>query len=118
MNPTQKRGVLMLLAALSFGGLQIAHAQEMPTRKPGLWKQTQYEGEKGSAQQPEVSFQCSDEASDQKLRDMAKQMASCKEEPLKRKGDTMVGRNSCQIMGSKVTTEYTITGDTETKYRV
>lgn len=118
MNPTQTRGMLVLLAAVSFGSLQIAHAQEMPPRKPGLWKQTQYEGEKGDGQQPEVVYQCADEASDKQLQEMAKKMASCTEEPLKRKGNTMVGRNTCQIMGSKVTTDYVITGDMKTEYRV
>lgn len=116
MNQIQKRGMRMLLAVVASCGLTVAGAQEMPPRQPGLWKQTQYEGK--NSQESEVVYQCVDEASDEKFRAMAKNVAACTEEPLKRKGNTMVGRNVCQLMGSKVTTEYVISGNMKTEFRI
>ena len=84
----------------------------------GLWKQTQYEGQSGSPEEVEIIYQCADEASDKKMQEMAMEMAACTEEPMKRKGNTLVGRNVCTIMGSKVTTDYVITGDLNSKYRI
>lgn len=116
MKRTQKRGALALFVAMALGGFTAAGAQEMPPRKPGLWKQTQYDG--GKTQEAEVIYQCVDAASDKKLWDMAKGMGSCTGEPLKRKGKTMVGQNTCEVMGSKVTTDFVITGDMNSEYRI
>lgn len=116
MNQIPKRGMRVLLAILASGGLMTVSAQELPPRQPGLWKQTQYEGK--SSQPGEVVYQCVDAATDEKFRDMARNMASCTEDPVTRKGDTLVGRSVCQIMGAKVTTDYVISGNMKTEFRI
>jgi len=116
MNQRYRPAQRLLAGIALFGSLAVAGAQELPPRQPGLWKQTQYEGK--DAQTAEVIYQCVDEASDEKFRAMAKKMASCTEEPVKRKGNTMVGRNVCQVMGSRVTTEYVISGNMKTEFRI
>lgn len=118
MSSTHTVGVLALLAALLFGGLQSAQGQEIPPRKPGLWKQTQHESQNGGSEQVEVIYQCADQASDKKMHQLAKEMGSCTEEPLKRKGETLAGRSVCNLMGSKVAVDYVITGDMDSEYRV
>lgn len=116
MNQKYSPVIRILMGVAIFGSLAVAGAQELPPRQPGLWKQTQYEG--NNAQAAEVIYQCVDEASDEKFRAMAKQMATCTEEPVKRKGNTMVGRSVCKMMGVKVTTDYVISGNMETEFRI
>lgn len=116
MRQMQRRGIQVLLGAVALTGVAMVGAQELPPRQPGLWKQTQYE--KQSPQETEVVYQCADAASDEAYRAAARKMASCTEEPAQRKGNALVGRNTCEIMGSKVTTEYVITGDLKTEYRI
>lgn len=116
MSQRYRRGLKVLLGVVAFTGFTLAGAQELPPRQPGLWKHTQYEGK--SAQETEVVYQCADQASDAAYRETARKMASCTEEPVQRKGGTLAGRNTCEVMGSRVTTEYVISGDMKTEYRI
>lgn len=116
MNKICKPGMRICLALAASGWLAMAGAQELPPRQPGLWKQIQYEGKETQA--GEVVYQCVDEASDERFRAMASKMASCTEEPVRKKGNTLVGSNVCQVMGSKVTTEYVISGNMKTEFRI
>lgn len=119
MGKAKRSGMQVFVIAAMFGGMAAASAMEMPPRQPGLWKQTQYEGR--DAQKTDVIYQCVDEASEKQFQAMAKQMAGggkCTEESTKRKGSTLVGRSVCQIMGSKVTHDYVVSGNMKTEFRV
>lgn len=110
-----QRGLVMM----ALGGMMAVSAAELPPRQPGLWKQIHYEGKQ--IREPDVvMYQCVDESSDKALRDAAMGMHGgvCQEEEIKRQGNTLVGRNVCQISGSKVTTDYVVSGNLKTEYRV
>lgn len=94
-------------------------AIELPKRQPGLWKQTHHD--KANAQPTDVIYQCVDETSDEKFQSMAKAMAggdNCTEETFERRGDTWVGHSVCQVMGSRVTHDYVVSGNFKTEFRV
>ena len=118
MHQAQKRGVQALLAMVAFSSMAVAGAIELPPRQSGLWKQTHYEGKQ--TQEPDtVVYQCVDEATDAKFRAMSRQMAgSCTQDEMTRQGNTLAGRNVCQLMGSKVTTEYVVSGNMKTEFRI
>lgn len=116
MKKTYRQGVQVLLAIVALSGFTVASAAEVPPRQPGLWKHTQYEGNDRSDVQ--VVYQCVDEATEDRFLAMAKHMGSCTEEPMTRKGAALLGSNVCQIMGSKVTTEYVVSGNMKTEFRV
>lgn len=118
MNRNQKKAIQAFTLVAALGCLNMASAQEMPSRQPGLWKQSHYEG--NTTQKPDVVYQCVDAASEEKFRAMAKKMSeqnSCTDNSSK-KGNTVVGTSVCEIMGSKVTSEYVISGNMKTEYRV
>lgn len=116
MKHKHRQGLQILVAVMAFSALASAGAQELPPRKPGLWKESHYENK--DSQNPDVIYHCADHASDEKLRLMAKNMAACEEGPSQRKGNTIVGSSVCQMMGSKVTTRYVVSGDMNTEYRI
>lgn len=116
MKKTYRRGLRAVLAIVALGGFTMVSGAELPPRQPGLWKHTLYEGNDRSDAQ--VMYQCVDETTEERFLAMAKDMGSCTEEPMKRQGATLLGRDVCQIMGSKVTTEYVVSGNMKTEFRV
>ena len=118
-NQSQARRLVvpLLLASALAAGVTTVQALELPDRRPGLWKESMFEGK--SAEKPDsVAYQCVDESSDRRLREMAKKMNACEEGPTVRRGNRITGSNVCRIAGSKVTTEYVITGNMKTEFRV
>lgn len=119
MIGTNNRWLQAVVAVFVLSGTAAVAADDMPVRKAGLWKQTHYEGKQ--TKEPEsVVYQCVDEASEKAMREAGMNMSgvTCSEDVLQKKGDTLVGRSVCQIAGSQITTDYVISGNFNTRYRV
>lgn len=93
-------------------------ADELPTRKPGLWEMKMtFEG---GQVPPQTMQQCIDAATDQEMRqppgmegvDMAK---ACKQD-ITRAGETMTADSSCTINGRTTKSHMTIKGSFESAY--
>ena len=106
---------LLTAASLPLG----ASAQEMPTRKAGLWQITT-SGTTGSTKNPEqVMQQCVDTASDKTLQKMGSSMMNgmkCEKNDNKKDGNKFIGHSICQMGPSKLETKSVTSGDFEKEY--
>ena len=108
------------LFCLVAGALPLtASAQEMPTRKAGLWQITT-NGSTGTTKNPEqVMQQCVDTASDKVLQKMGSGMMNnmkCDKNENKKDGGKYIGHSICQMGPSKLETKSVTSGDFEKEY--
>ena len=108
------------LFCLVAGALPLAaSAQEMPTRKAGLWQITT-NGTTGTTKNPEqVMQQCVDTASDKALQKMGSGMMNnmkCDKNENKKDGGKYIGHSICQMGPSKLETKSVTSGDFEKEY--
>ncbi len=98
--------LVALAAALACPG---AAAQDLPTRKAGLWEiSIQREGAP-----PQVTRQCVDEATDRQMQQMGKGMGTgnCTKESLRKEGSTYVSDSECKFGPSTMTSHAVTSGD-------
>jgi hypothetical protein len=103
-----------LLTVLMAGGA--ARADELPSRKPGLWEVTiQSKG------QPEVkSRQCIDAKTDAQMQSAGQGVmkSNCSKNAMRREGSTWVNESVCRLGNSTLTSRSVISGDFEREIRM
>ena len=108
-----------VVAALCVTAAFSSSAQEMPTRKAGLWQITTG-GTTGTTKTPEqVMQQCVDTASDKALQKMGSGMMNnmkCDKNENKKDGGKYIGHSICQMGPSKLETKSVTSGDFEKEY--
>ena len=95
-----------------------AIAQDMPSRKAGLWEMTMtYEG-RGAP--PQTMQQCIDAATDKSMQDMSAGMRgqSCSRREMKKVGDTIVFDSVCSAGAGTMTSHGVVSGDFNSAYTV
>ncbi len=104
---------ILPLALCVFAGT--AFAEDIPTRKPGLWEvKMSFDGKGMPAQ---TMQQCADAETDVALRSPPGSGADmCPKPVMKRSGDTMTMDSTCTIEGKKSQTHMVITGSFESAY--
>src|SRR6188472_757779 len=95
-----------------------AAAQDMPSRKAGLWEMTMtFEG-RGAP--PQTMQQCIDAATDKSMQDMSAGMRgqSCSRREMKKVGDTIVFDSVCSTGAGTATSHGVVSGDFNSAYTV
>lgn len=105
------------LALTSFALIGAVHADDMPTRKPGLWEMVMQQ-ENAKALPSHTVRQCIDEATDAETRDFGMNAAkgACSEQDLQVSGDVMTINAVCKFGTSTQTTRATTTFSGDTAY--
>lgn len=94
-----------------------ANAADLPKRKAGLWEVTMENPAMAAAGMAKMtSKQCIDDATDAKLQQMGQGAADCKMGELKRSGQNFSMDSTCNIAGTKATSQMTGTGDFDSAY--
>lgn len=101
------------IALLACGGS--ARADEMPSRKPGLWQISMSRGDKQPAM---VSKQCVDEKTDKRMQEMGSEFEKdCTVREAKRSSDRFTVHSVCKMDGKRTaTTDAVFTGDFRESY--
>ena len=95
-----------------------ALAQDMPSRKAGLWEMTMtFEG-RGAP--PQTMQQCIDAATDKSMQDMSQGMRgqSCSKREVKKVGNTVVFDSVCSMGAGTTTSHSVVSGDFNSAYTV
>lgn len=102
-------GLCMLLSGTP------AIADDVPTRKAGLWEMTMSDGK----EQPVKTRQCIDEKTDRELQRIGQSMpgANCSKNSFRKDGSQYIGESVCKMMSSTITSRSVTTGDFNSKYR-
>jgi hypothetical protein len=102
-------------AALALGAAGLAAAQELPSRKPGLWEITMQVTNAPS----QVMRQCIDAQTDQQMQRFGQGLTQqqCTKNTIRRDGDRYVGESECKAGGSTVTSRSVFGGDFDKAYR-
>jgi len=104
-----------MLLALS---VQVARAEDLPTRKPGLWEMKM--GMAGSPT-PQMTMQhCTDETTDKLLNDQVSPLAkqACAKQDLKKTATGYISDSVCAVGGASITSHAEIVGDFSSAYTV
>jgi hypothetical protein len=90
-------------------------AQELPSRKPGLWEISMQTTNAPS----QVVRQCIDAATDQQMQRFGQGMdlKSCSKNVWRKDGDRYIGESECRLGNSVATTRAVFGGDFSTAYR-
>jgi hypothetical protein len=90
-------------------------AQELPSRKPGLWEITMQVTNSPS----QTMRQCIDEKTDQQMQRFGQGMSQqqCSKNVLKRDGDKFVGESECKVGTSVASSRSVFAGDFDKTYR-
>ena len=112
----------LLLSCVCGGALALsasfARADELPTRKPGLWEMKI--AKTGSAV-PEMTMQhCTDETTDKDMNNTVSPMAKqiCSKQDIKKTATGYVSDSVCSVAGMTMTTHAEINGDFSSGYTV
>lgn len=92
-----------------------ATAQDLPSRKPGLWEITMQ-----TTNAPSQSMrQCIDEKTDRQMQQMTQGQGvqQCTKNVIRREGDTYVGESECRFGPTVATSRSTFGGDFGKSYR-
>jgi len=110
------RHLLSILAVLGF--VMPASADEMPTRKPGLWELKM--AFKGARMPVQSMQQCTDASTDKVMMSNFGNagQGACPERHIKNSGSTITMDSVCHIGGAKVTSHAVITGSFDSAYSV
>src|ERR1041385_5951179 len=95
-----------------------ALAQDMPSRKAGLWEMTMtFEG-RGAP--PQTMQQCIDASTDKAMQDMSQgtRGQSCSKREMKKVGDTIVFDSVCNTGAGTATSHGVVSGDFNSAYTV
>ena len=105
---------VVLAAALAAAPAVVA-AQDLPSRKPGLWEVTMQVTNAPS----QTVRQCIDEKTDAQMQRMAQGMGQqqCSKNTLTRDGDRWVGESECRFGGSTATSRSVFAGDFDKAYK-
>lgn len=92
-----------------------AHAQEMPTRKPGLWEMSMQTTNAPS----QTVRQCIDAKTDQQMMRAGQGLSAqqCTRNVFRRDGERYVGESECRVGRSVATTRAVFAGDFDRSYR-
>lgn len=106
--------VLALCAAASSSAV----AQDIPTRRAGLWEVTI--NHDGNNMPPQVMQQCTDAETDKLLNAFGGDLSAdmCSRQEVKKVGATLVINATCQIGPMKSTSQSVVTGDFNSNYTV
>jgi hypothetical protein len=114
-----------LLLSLSMGCVALAAlfagraiAEDLPTRKAGLWEMKVV---KTGSSIPDMSMQhCTDETTDKDMNNMVSPMAKqmCAKQDIKKTGTGYVGDSVCSVGGTSITSHTEIVGDFNSAYTV
>ena len=95
-----------------------ALAQDMPSRKAGLWEMTMTM--EGHGRPPQTMQQCIDAATDKSMQDMSAGMRgqTCSKREMKKVGDTIEFDSVCNIGAGTTTSHGVVSGDFNSAYTV
>lgn len=93
-------------------------AQEIPTRRPGLWEVTI--SHEGRNTPPQTMQQCTDAETDRLMNAFGGDLSAdlCTKQEVKKTGSTIVINAVCQIGPMKSTSQSVVTGDFNSNYTV
>jgi hypothetical protein len=96
----------------------LAHALDVPPRRPGLWQMTMTFEDNGLPQQ--VIKQCIDAETDKLMNSLGGNMRkeSCAAPDVQHVGDTIVVNSTCKFGGSTNVSHAVVTGDFNSAYTV
>ena len=106
------------VCALFLIGSNGAAAEDLPTRKAGLWEM---KVAKTGSQQPEMTLQhCTDETTDKDMNNMVSPMAKqiCSKQDIQKTATGYVSDSVCSVAGMTTTSHAEITGDFSSAYTV
>jgi len=98
--------ILVLIGALP------APADELPSRKPGLWEVEMSIGSRAA----QTMRQCIDAATDRMMQSGAGPGATCSKRDVQRSGNSITIDSACTIGGKATTTHSVITGSFDSAY--
>jgi hypothetical protein len=103
-----------LLAAVALAA-GVAHAQDMPARKPGLWEITMQTTNAPS----QTVKHCIDEKTDRQMQQLGKSMDrnACTKDLWRKDGERYLGESECKFGASVATSRSTFAGDFGRSYR-
>jgi Protein of unknown function (DUF3617) len=116
MEAVMSRSLLPILIVLGF--TLPAVADELPTRKPGLWElKMAFEGGRMPVQSMQ---QCTDATTDKLMTNNFGNagQGACSERHIKTSGSTITVDSVCSFGGAKVTTHAVVTGSFDSAYNV
>ena len=96
-----------------------ALAQDMPSRKAGLWEMTMTMDGRGGP--PQTMQQCIDAATDKSMQDMSQGMRgaqTCSKREMKKVGNTIEFDSVCNTGGGTTTSHGVVAGDFNSAYTV
>jgi hypothetical protein len=105
-------GILLVLSARG------AVAEDLPTRKPGLWEMKMV---RTGSPAPEMTMQhCTDETTDKLMNDQVSPLAkhACAKQDLKKTGTGYISDSVCAVGGASITSHAEIVGDFNSAYTV
>ena len=107
--------VRLLCAALACGGAGAAAAQQLPTRKPGLWQITMQVTNAPS----QTMRQCIDARTDPQMQRFGQGVSQeqCVRNTMQRDGDRYVGESECRVGATTITSRSVFAGDFGKAYR-
>lgn len=113
-----RRPVVTMSLMFALGATTLAApalAQELPSRKPGLWEITMQVTNSPS----QTMRQCIDEKTDQQMQRLGQGMSQqqCSKNVLKRDGDKYVGESECKLGNSVASSRSVFAGDFDKTYR-
>ena len=113
-----KRTMSFFCCTVAFGATAPAFAQDMPSRKPGLWETTMNSPQ--AAGQNMVSLQCIDEKTDAAMlkKGMHGNDASCQQQSMKRTANSVEFDSVCKQADGVMTSRVTMTGDFKSQYKM
>jgi len=107
--------LILALLTLSFAA-NIAAANDMPARKPGLWE---IKMQIPNMPQPMLSQHCIDEKTDNLLQQQGEKQArqQCSKNSMSKQGDKVIVDSVCKIDATTATTHAVFSGDFNRSYR-
>jgi hypothetical protein len=104
--------------ALGAACISSAVAQEIPTRRPGLWEVTI--NHEGRNTPPQTMQQCTDTETDKLMNAFGGDLSAdlCSKQEIRKVGATIVINATCQIGPMKSTSQSVVTGDFNSNYTV
>lgn len=110
--------ICLSLVALGFACMSSATAQEIPTRRAGLWQVTITHD--GAKTPPQTMQQCTDAETDKLMNAFGGAISAdlCSQQEVKKVGATLVISATCQIGPMKSVSQSVVSGDFTSNYTV
>jgi hypothetical protein len=112
--------VYVSLLALGIAFMSSAAAQEIPTRRAGLWEVTITHDDGANKTPPQTMQQCTDAETDGMMNAFGGAISAdlCSQQEVKKVGATLVISATCQIGPMKSVSQSTVSGDFTSNYTV